>query len=405
MRTRILGFVCALLVLSGMSAAAAPVTLSWYMWSGSQAEVDFWNTIGARVTEKYPDIKVEFITDGWTAYWNKMQLIIASGATSDIMGLQFQRTMGYGSAYLSLEPYLKKNPDIAPAFDKTIMPTLRYKGQQVALPYDFGPYLIFYNKDMFDKHGVAYPSAKWTIDDFMKTCDALSKDGDYGFSFSSYIDFLIPFMQSFGGKYLDGDRYTFTNPGTVKAVRMIADMITKGSAVPMVATNNTEWHTENWTGGQAAMHCNGPWQIINFLTNAKFKIGIATIPAGPAGSSTITAGSGFGIGKNTKYPDQAFKAIAEITSLESQKIVAQSGRGFPARIAAQHFFFDGTNGVPADWEPVMAALVKGAKPYLITPTWNQANDIMFRSLIPIYNGEVPLEKGLKDLEQRLNALK
>jgi multiple sugar transport system substrate-binding protein len=244
------------------------------------------------------------------------------------------------------------------------------------------------------------------MDDFVKTCAALSGNGEYGFSFSSYIDFIIPFILSYGGRYLDDSgRYVVTDAGTVKAISMIRDMVKQGYAVPFVATNDTEWHTANWTGGAAAMHVNGPWQIINFLTTVKFKVGIANIPAGPAGAATVTAGSGFGIGKDSKHPDEAFKAIAEITSKESLVLVAQAGRGFPGRKSAQPAFFDGHNGVPADWQPTINSLIAGAKPFLITQTWNQATDLIFRSLIPIFNGEVPVEQGLKDLEQRLNTLK
>jgi multiple sugar transport system substrate-binding protein len=404
MRRKIIAFLAGMLLVAGVVAGAAPVKLTWYFWTGSQAEVDFWNQMGARVTAKYPDITLEFITDGWMAYWNKMQLNIASGGTSDIMGLQFQRSLGYGSAFLPLDSYLAKSPGLAESYDKSIMPTLRYQGKQVALPYDFGPLMIFLNLDLFKARNVPLPKANWTMDDFAKTCAALSGNGVYGFSFASYIDFIIPFILSNGGRYLDGDRYVLTDPGTVKVVSMIADLIKKGYAVPMVATNNTEWHTENWTGGAAAMHMNGPWQVINFLTNVKFKVGIANIPAGPSGAATVTAGSGFGIGKNTKYPDQAFKAIAALTDLQAETAIAESGRGFPGWIKAQHAFFTGKNGVPAGWEPIMNSLIKGAKPFLITPTWNQATDLIFRGLIPIFNGEVPVEKGLKDLEQQLNSL-
>jgi multiple sugar transport system substrate-binding protein len=388
------------------STATGPVKLSWYFWTGSQAEVDFWNTIGKRVTAKYPDIALDFITDGWVAYWNKLQLMIASGGTADVMGLQFQRSLGYGPAYLPLDPYLAKNPGMTDDFDNTILPALRYQGKQLALPYDFGPDMIFINKDLFDKHHVPYPANNWTMADFIKTCAALSGDGEYGFSFSSYLDFIIPFILSYGGRYLDASgRYVLTDPGTVRAVTMIRDMVKQGSAVPFVATNNTEWHSENWTGGAAAMHVNGPWMIINFLTSVKFKVGIANIPAGPAGAATVTAGSGFGIGKDSKHPDEAFKAIAEITSKDSLIMVAQAGRGFPGRKSAQSAFFNGDNGVPASWQPIMNSLISGAKPFLITQTWNQATELIFRSLIPIFNGEVPVEQGLKDLEQRLNALK
>ncbi|HEY0217942.1 MAG TPA: hypothetical protein VGC57_16245, partial [Cellulomonas sp.] len=37
-----------------------PVTLTMYMWTSSQAEVDSWEQVAAMVTDQYPEITVEF---------------------------------------------------------------------------------------------------------------------------------------------------------------------------------------------------------------------------------------------------------------------------------------------------------------------------------------------------------
>ena len=55
-------------------------------------------------------------------------------------------------------------------------------GDVYGLPYDFGPYIIYYNKDLFDKHGVEYPTSSMTWDEFLEKCRALTGDGDYGFA-------------------------------------------------------------------------------------------------------------------------------------------------------------------------------------------------------------------------------
>ena len=39
-------------------------------------------------------------------------------------------------------------------------------GQQIAIPYDFGPLVVFYNKDLFAKAGLKEPSTTWTTDEF-----------------------------------------------------------------------------------------------------------------------------------------------------------------------------------------------------------------------------------------------
>ena len=56
-----------------------------------------------------------------------------------------------------------KAEDYAPS----ITEGLRYEGKQVALPYDVGPFVIFYNKDAFKAAGLKEPAIGWTTDDFM----------------------------------------------------------------------------------------------------------------------------------------------------------------------------------------------------------------------------------------------
>ena len=60
--------------LAGLSTAAAadPVTLKWFMWSGSDAEKAAWQHVADMVTAKYPDIKVQLDTAAWPDYWTKL---------------------------------------------------------------------------------------------------------------------------------------------------------------------------------------------------------------------------------------------------------------------------------------------------------------------------------------------
>jgi len=386
-------------------SAGGPVTLSWFMWTGSQEEATAWKELAANVTKMYPNIQIKFDTDSWTGYWSKLQIEIASGTTQDIISLQSLRTIGYGSGFRSLDSYIANDPTIKiDQFDKTILDNLKYEGHQIALPYDYGPLVVFYNKNLFDKYHVPYPSVGWTFADFMNDLKALSQGNDYGYVFSSYVDFWVPFVLSNGGRYLDQNgKYKLTDPATIQAFQMMADAVKSHYAPPMVATGDTNWAQEQWLAGNVAMHDNGPWQIINFATTANFKMGIATVPAGPAGSITISAGSGFGVSKTTKYPEEAFKAVSVLTDAQSLKTLALAGRAFPARVPEQPFYFQ-AKGVDPNFRPILDFANAHTVPYTITTTWQQANDVLFKGLIPILNGQTPVAQGLAQLEQQLSSL-
>ena len=103
----------------------------------------------ALVTEKYPDIKIEFQTASWPDYWTKLPALAASGQLPDIISLQSMRTPGFASMFEPLDSYIKKDNFDIGAFDKSIIAGLTEDGGLRALPYDFGPLVMFYNQDMF----------------------------------------------------------------------------------------------------------------------------------------------------------------------------------------------------------------------------------------------------------------
>ena len=43
------------------------------------------------------------------------------------------------------------------------------EGKLYGIPKDFDTNAVFYNKEIFDQAGVAYPTDDWTFEDFRKT--------------------------------------------------------------------------------------------------------------------------------------------------------------------------------------------------------------------------------------------
>lgn len=379
------------------------VTLTWFMWSGSEAETKKWQQLAADVTKKYPNIHVKLQTASWADYWTKLQTEMASDTLPDIISLQSLRTPGFGSAFLPLDDYIKKDPSIQiDDFNQSILKALQYQGKQVALPYDFGPEMIFYNKTLFKKHHVPFPSTNWTWSEFQKDVKELSSDGDYGFVNNGVPDSWLPFVLSNGGDYLTSDgKYDFTNSKLEDTVQTLADFTKNHQAPQMVSTNDSNWTVEQWESGKVAMVVDGPWDIINYTQTVKFPFGVAPIPSGSNGSTSVTAGSGFGISKDCKDPEAAFKAISVITSTDSLKILGQAGRAYPARESARDSYY---HGPTTQFKSALSYAVDHSQWYRITDTWNQANDIISKAMIPIFNGQTPVKEGMQQIQDQLTNL-
>lgn len=397
------------LLLAGCSGAESSseeksdkVTLEWFMWASNDAEVKSWQAMADRVNEKYPDIQVNLKTAPWTEYWSKLQTQIAGGSAPDIISMQSMRLPGYGSALAPLDEFIKKDDSFKlEEFNSTIIENTKYEGKQAVVPYDFGAMIIYYNKDLFEKYNIPEPKPGWTWEDFQEAAKSLSKDGNYGFIANGYPDFWFPMILSNGGKYLENGKYKINDPKNVETVQNLVDMIKEDVSPKMVATNNGSWSMEQWLKGNVGMVVDGPWDTLWYNDSATFEFGVATIPVGEKDSVSISAGSGFAVSKGSEHPEEAYKAITALTSLESQKELASAGRAYPALEGAQEDYF---NQVPEDFKPVLEYADQHTVPYAITETWNQASDMITKAMIPILNGEKSAKDGLDELQKQLESI-
>ncbi|MCC3358941.1 ABC transporter substrate-binding protein [Bacillus sp. REN16] len=379
------------------------VQLSWSMWANTPEEKQAWENLANKVTEEYPNIEVKVQTVGWADYWTKLPTNFASNKEADIISVHYSRAQGFASSFLPLDDFIKNDPNIKiEDFNEHILNSFKYKEQQVGLPYDFGPFVVYYNKDLFDKYQIPYPEAGWSWEEFVETARKLSQNQDKGFVVSSYIDHFIPFIFSNGGSHLDENgNYDLTNPKFVEIIQRLSDIVVDGYAPPLVATDNPLWDQEQWLRGNIGMFVNGPWAMGGLSNNANFDFDIVPIPEGKDGSVTAIVGSGFSISKGTKFPEEAFKALTVLTSEDSLIELAELGRAFPARKSGHDIYYE---TVPESFKDVLTYASSNAKGYLTTPTWQQGYDLILRGLVPIFNGQISVEEGLKDLQQQLENL-
>lgn len=393
-----------------------PVTLRWSMWSDSPEEQKIWRGLADQVTRKYPDIKVKLETTTFQNYWDKLQTQIASNTQADIVSMQAQRMPGFAArgALQSMKEQIDKNPSVDfKDYFKVIEDALSFRGEVHALAYDLGPPLLYYNKSVFEKAGVKPPSSDEPMswDEFKATAKELTDASarQYGYVQGFAFDWVIPWIWSNGGDYMDaeGSKSTIDSPEAVEAMRFLSDLFLKDKvAAPITDLANPNFALERFFSGKIGMHMDGPWQIVNIRSNAKFDFDIAPIPAGGAGSIAWAAGSGFGISKATDKADAVFKAISVITGVEALKSLTRAGRGYPARQSAVPIF-------EAEKPPAHAAIVQKVlnseigetRPFRSTATWQETDVMLTQDLIPaIFLGNPNLDAAVKTVKPKFDSL-
>ena len=81
---------------------------------------------------------------------------------------------------VDLAPYIEAQPGMSRAdFFPGVLDGPQDDDSVWALPTSFAPVLLYYNKNIFDKAGVPYPTAAWTQADFLRAAEQLTKrDGE-----------------------------------------------------------------------------------------------------------------------------------------------------------------------------------------------------------------------------------
>jgi len=386
---------------SSSSSGTQPVTLTWFMWSGSNQEVQAWQYDASLVTKQYPWIHIKFETTTFPDYWTKLETEAASGTLPDIVSLQSLRTPGFASNFRPLEPYINSNHFDVSAFNTTIIKGLTYQGSLRALPYDFGPLVIFYNKAMFNKYHVPYPSANWTYAEFLQDAQKMSHGNDYGFVASSLPDVWLPFALSSGAHYLTSNgQIDLTNPQLSDAFQNYAKLVYQYHVSPPITAPQVTATPSIWEAGNIGMVVDGPWDLINDKSTAKFDFGIAPIPTLSQGSISVVAGSGFGISTTTQYPDDAWKAISVLTGDTAEQYLATQGRAFSARTAEQQYWYK--NAVPGADTALNQALT-GAVPYVTTSNWNEVTTLIDQEGLKVLDGQESAAAALQSVNTRVSG--
>ena len=172
-------------------------------------------------------------------------------------------------AILNLEPFL----DADKSFDKSdfypaTLDQFTEQGQLWALPAEVTPYVIEYNRDLFDAAKVAYPKPGWTMDDFLATAKSLTKgDGDtkqYGYV-GDYFEAndLVLMLQALGAKLVDTTqdppKVVFDDATMRSAMQWYADLHSKHDVKPMFVTDFAKLLTEAYDGAGRARGDDRRW--------------------------------------------------------------------------------------------------------------------------------------------------
>lgn len=306
--------------------------------------------VEAFLQKNYPNVKAQFEVSP-QGYFEKLLSQIAARTPPDLGYIHESRFLDFASqgALQPLDPFTTKLPliDGNGQYPLDILkPNNWYQGKWYTMPIGFAVLFVRYNKTMFQKAGVALPTADWTWDDFYKSAAALTKDtkgtgktdqwGWIGWS-PSWMPSWWPLLKSYGGAHLSDtlDQYILNNDAGVQALDfMRKTWVDKPpvSPTPAAKAQLQSGTTQLFEGGLAAMDNVLSPNVISSLDhiNNKFEMGIELFPKGPKGTFVRAGGSSMSIPVGAKMPDLAWEVLRYmIGDEEANKVAATYLDGNP----------------------------------------------------------------------------
>jgi multiple sugar transport system substrate-binding protein len=216
----------------------------------------------------------------------------------------------------------------------------RIDGGQWAIPSSVDPIVMYYNVDLFDRYGVAYPEMAWTWDDLLDKGLALRDPGGGVFGFASDPFDVVIFVHQHGGQILDDWRNpthaTFDDPLIIETLEWYDALVNEHDVAPTldqaaVAFTPYAYKGYGFLVGKAGMimapfsskggETWGEWRW-------KMRWGMAPLPYDEH-DTTLALCDGYAISASSPYPEAAWKWIAFLS--EQIPVVGVPVVGVPAR--------------------------------------------------------------------------
>lgn len=375
-------------------------------WASSPAETAQLESLLYRFSVENPDILVKY--EPITGDYKQVLLTsIASGTEPDIfyVDIFWWLELVTNGALLPLDDLMAGSGVSRDDFIPSLIDAFTYEGKTYGIPKDFNTLGMFYNKDLFDKAGLAYPTDDWTWDNLREAAAALTDLSDpnrpiYGFCTPPDPGRFPVFVFQNGGMVMNSD-YSDTmldSEAALKAAEFYTSFRTQNiGALP--SDLGEGWQGTLFGKGQCAMVYEGGW-LIPYLRDQfpNTKYGVVMPPAGPGGEGNLIFTVAWGVSANTKNPDAAWKVVNFLTSEASQKTVLESGFALPSRQSLQNSDYLKNN-------PNSAAIFNGsffgARPFFWGAVGSDVNDQMSKALERIFKENQPVPDAMKQAAESI----
>jgi multiple sugar transport system substrate-binding protein len=285
--------------------------------------------------KRNPGIKIEPIYTSWTGYYEKLATLVAANEMPDIVQMAVQNIPQYDDKNLFEDLYRVSTIDIKD-MDTTAINSGIYNDKLLGISLGSTAPALVYNKEMFLKAGIGFPTEKWTWEDLENASNEIRRKllipGIYNMAVD-YNDFEI-YAREKGESLYSGDlkKVGFKENTLCEFLKMCLRM-QKSQAMENIKVSIESRANEeksSYAKQKTAMRFLWSNKIVSVFNSVNMDSEITVYPgANNFAGIYVKPSMFFSISRSSKYKEEAGKFISFfVNDLEANKIL-NSERGVP----------------------------------------------------------------------------
>ncbi len=381
------------LIVAGMvlgQSALADTTLRFATWDSNEA-LEIQQKFAAMFEASHPGVKVQVEAYG-DGYDDKIAAGFGAGDPPDVMYMW--NFPNYAASLLPLDAYVAKGGIDMADFGAGLLPYASVNNPDgstslMGIPAGYTTYVAYYNKDLFDKAGLPYPTDAWTWADLRAAAAKIANPEAkvYGYGVDGNpdpYDFELH-LWSNGSAFISADGTTtkgyLNSPESVEVFQTFVDMVKAGEAVLFGVGDNGSYR-ELFNADKLGIVISGIWPMPDFEAAGK-NFGVVGLPSWGGKPVHSNVGiSALSIAKDSKNPDLAWDFVKFYASPEAVNMRTNDIPVLNSVAAARGMTTD------PKFAPLIAMLPKAGETYapafLRNSNWGRAQEVVLEAIQQIY---------------------
>lgn len=348
----IAGLSIAALALSGCSAssedASGDVTLDFSQWWEVELKPDVMRSMMDDFEKENPGIKVNLISNPYSATVDLQTAGAATGTLADIVAINGAsvydlKTQGAITDLSALMEDADFDPSELVSNDQIDGATYMVRALNFTYP-------MYFNTDLLEAAGIT--ELPQTRSEFVAAAKAVTDPDNNVYAWSLPINVQAPagfdsqaWLWATGGRFLDDRQPDFTTDPVKDTLAFLQEQYQDGYVAPGAFTQKEQDKVEEFTNGRNAMMIGSLAHISGIReANPDLNFTIGAVPADDdyTGTRGLAGASwGLGIAENSEHKAEAWKLIEWLLSTDVNSKLSTEATGFPGNKDSVPGYVDG----------------------------------------------------------------